>query len=165
MDELVAVIGVDPGGTTGVGVITLTEDAFHLEETFQFTDQDTAWVEVQAVVNKYDQLGYEVHLVVERFDKRPGIINPDYSAKFVERDIDNNVDGYYTAFKQIPAEAKNFIKEAKNNQGKGDALKRFGMYEPGKKHARDALRHAITYAVVRLKHHPLILRGWPKPND
>lgn len=148
-----------------MGVITLTEESFKLEETFQFTDQNSAWMEVQSAISKYTQLGYEVHLVVEQFDKRPGIINPDYSAKFVERDIDNNVAGYHTKFKQIPAEAKNFIKEAKTNNGKGDALKRFGMYEPGKKHARDALRHVITYAVVRLKHRPLILRGWPKPNE
>lgn len=106
--------------------------------------------------------GYEVHLVMEQFDKRPGIINPDYSAKFVERDIDNNVAGYHFKEKQIPAMAKNFIKEARRSNGQGDGLKRFGLYQTGLKHSNDSLRHAVTYAVVKLKHEPLILRGWPK---
>lgn len=157
-----AIVGVDPGGTTGANVLLLTETGYELAEAHQFKDDATAWREVQGLVTKYKALGHEVHLVVEQFDKRPGIINPDYSAKYVERDIDNNVSGYDVMHKQIPAEAKNFIKEARKNGGVGDALKRFGLFQTSMKHANDSLRHSVTYAVVRLKHRPLILRGWPK---
>lgn len=159
----VSIIGVDPGGTTGACWIRLHEDSYQLVGAYQFNDSDTAWREVQRLIDNaaYD----EVHLVIEQFDKRPGIINPDYSAKFVERDIDNNVTGYDVKYKQIPAEAKNLIKEAKRNNGRGDALKRFGLYQTAMKHANDSLRHALTYAVVQLKHMPTILKGWPKPND
>lgn len=165
MTDEVVVIGVDPGGTTGCCAILLSPDNYKLAGAWQFTDQDTAHKCVQERVSHYKAAGYEVHLVIEQFDKRPGVINPDYSAKFVERDIDNNVRGYDVLHKQIPAEAKNFIKPAPKNRGKGDALKRFGLYQTALKHANDSLRHAITYAVVRLKHKPLITKGWPKPND
>lgn len=158
----ISVIGVDPGGTTGACVLLLSRDAYKLESVHQFKDDATAWQDVQGLVTRCHESGYEVHLVIEQFDKRPGIINPDYSAKYVERDIDNNVSGYDVKKKQIPAEAKNFIKEARRSNGKGDGLKRFGFYQTAFKHANDSLRHAVTYSVVRLKHRPLILKGWPK---
>lgn len=161
----IAVIGVDPGGTTGACVLLLAEQGWHLDQSRQFTDQGEAWKDVQELVSHYAAAGYEVHLVVEQFDKRPGIINPDYSAKYVEKNIDSFVAGFHTKYKQIPAEAKNFIREARSNNGRGDALKRFDMYPVGQKHARDAIRHALTYAVVQLKHRPLTLKGWPKPID
>lgn len=162
MDFPTAIIGVDPGGTTGACVLLIGDQGYELGGAFQFSDDATAWQDVQLLVTHYKAAGHEVHLVVEQFDKRPGVINPDYSAKFVERDIDNNVAGYDFKRKQIPAEAKNFIKEARKNGGQGDALKRFDLYQSGLKHANDSLRHAVTYAVVRLKHRPLILKGWPK---
>lgn len=156
----VVVIGVDPGGTTGACAILLEDDNYVLDGAWQFNDDATAWHDLQKVISHYKAAGYEVHLAIEQFDKRPGIIDPDYSAKYVERDIDNNVVGYDVKHKQTPAEAKNFVKPAKSNKGRGDGLKRFGLYQTSKKHANDALRHAVTYAVVRLKHKPLIEKGW-----
>lgn len=160
----VVVIGVDPGGTTGAAVVKLTDDSYEFLEAHQFSDERNAWAEVQALVHNYRR-AYPVHLVVEQFDKRPGIIDPDFSAKYVERDIDNNVTGFTEYYKQIPGEIKFFIREARKNNGKGDALNRWGLYQTGMKHANDAVRHVLTYAVMRLKHKPTILRGWPKPES
>ena len=157
------VVAVDPGGTTGAVEVLFEESCYELLAAHQFTDQDEAHLEVQRLISAHH---LPVHLVVERFDKRPGIISPDFSAKYVERDIDNNVGGYAVKHKQIPAEAKNMVKEPARNSGRGDGLKRFGLYSTGKmKHANDAARHAITYAVMQLKHRPITLVGWPKPKD
>ena len=157
------VVAVDPGGTTGVVEVLFEADSFHLLVAHQFTDPNKAHLEVQHIISAHD---LPVHLVVEQWDKRPGITDPDFSAKYVERDIDNNVGGYAVKHKQIPAEAKNMVKEPARNSGRGDGLKRFGLYSTGKmKHANDAARHAITYAVMQLKHLPITLVGWPKPKD
>lgn len=152
---------VDPGGTTGIAVLKLTADDVTLEETHQWTDPDTVWSKIYLLAS-YWEAGYDVELVVEQFDDRPGVVNPDYSAKYIIKDIDRYIIGYPIHY-QIVAMAKNAVKQG--GKGQEDQLKRFGMYQPGKKHARDAIRHGIAYAAGTLKHRPTIELGWPKDKD
>jgi hypothetical protein len=102
---------------------------------------------------------YEVVFVIEQFDKRPGIADPDLTPKYIIRDIENNLP-HRTFEWQIPAQAKNLVKPA--TKGVPDGLKRFGWYKVGMGHANDASRHVIVFLVEKIKHMPTILLGWPK---
>jgi len=160
----VIVVAVDPGITTGIAVFKFSDDDAEYLEHHQWEDPDTAWRVIHNLVH-YWQAGYDTILVVEQFDKRPGIINPDFTPKYIGRDIANNIDDVEIVW-QIPGAAMNLVKpvSAKGNKG-GDHLKRFGWYLRSNVHANDAARHAIVYAVDVLHHMPTILRGWPKPKD
>lgn len=155
----IVVIGVDPGGTTGVAVFGLTEKTIEYLEHYQWGDQDTVWQDIHALVHTWQAKGFTVVLVVEQFDKRPGIINPDFSAKYITRDITNNIHDVEIVW-QLPAQAKTLVPQPKN--GRPDALKRFGWYSTSNRHANDAVRHVIVYATEKLRHLPTVLIGWPK---
>lgn len=130
----------------------------------QWEDPDTACYELKRLADKYHEEGYEVVLVGEQFDKRPGVINPDYTAKYVNRDVENTIFDYEIVW-QVPAAAKNLVKySAKAHDGR-DGLHRFGFYLIGRRHANDATRHALVYAVEKLKHKATILLGWPRKDD
>lgn len=159
----VVVIGVDPGGTTGVCDMLFTEDSVELLAEGQWGEPDDVWKLLRARAHKYRKQGYRVVIVVEQFDKRPGVVNPDFTPKFIIRDIDLHLTDYYIKY-QIPAAAKNLVKPAKRNGGP-DHLKRFGWYSTNSPHANDAKRHVIVYGVESLRHMPLILAGWPKPKE
>lgn len=158
------VVAVDPGGTTGWAVFLFSPNDVEYVEHGHWGDPDQVWHDILSTLERYRSLGYRVTLVVEQFDKRPGIVNPDFTPKFVSRDIVNNIHGYDIVW-QIPAAAMNLVKPAgKRNKGP-DQLKRFGWYHTNSVHANDAARHAIVYAVEKLKHKPTILRGWPRKDD
>lgn len=152
-------IGLDPGGTTGVALFKFTEDSVTYLDSAQWGDPDNVWKQVKAVAEKLRAQGENVILVIEQFDKRPGIVNPDFTPKYINRDIDNNIFDFPIVY-QIPAVAKNLVPQA--TRGRSDALRRFGWYLVSNRHANDAARHVITFAVTQLKHMPTILKGWPK---
>lgn len=154
------VIGVDPGVTTGVAVFGFTEDTVEYIEHFQWPDPDIAYQQLDDLAKSYQAKGFRTILVVEQFDKRPGVINPDFTPKFICRDIDNHLQHHEVVY-QIPAVAKNLVKQPR--RGGTDGLRRFGWYTASNRHANDAVRHVIVYAVRELKHLPTILRGWPRP--
>lgn len=158
------VVAVDPGGTTGVAVFGFTEETVEYIEHFQWGDPDYVWREIHKLVHKWQAKGFRVVLVVEQFDKRPGIINPDFTPKYIGRDIKNNIDDVEIVW-QIPSVAMNLVRPPGKRHKGADQLKRFGWYKTVNTHANDAARHAIVYAVETLKHMPTILRGWPKPKD
>lgn len=159
----VVVIGVDPGVTTGLSVFLFTEERVELLEYHQLPDPDFVWIEILRFI-RYWQAGYRVVLVVEQFDKRPGVVNPDFTPKFINRDIENNIANVEIVW-QIPAAAKNLVRPpGRTNRGL-DHLKKFGWYHKAQGHSNDATRHVIVYGVEKLKHRPLIQLGWPKPKE
>lgn len=158
----IIVIAVDPGVTTGIAVFKFTEEAVEYLDSYQWGDPDYVWIQIQSLAHAWMVREKHVVLVVEQFDKRPGIINPDFTPKFINRDIENNILDVEIVW-QIPGAAMNLVRPpGKKNKGP-DQLKRFGWYKTNNTHANDAVRHAIVYGVDKLKHMPLILRGWPKP--
>lgn len=159
----VVVIGVDPGGTTGVCDMLFTEDSVEVLDTDQWGEPNDVWKELRLRAVKYRKMGYRVVLVVEQFDKRPGVVNPDFTPKYINRDIENNLSDFDIKW-QVPAAAKNLVKPARKGGGV-DGLKRFGWYKMKSPHSNDATRHVIVYGVESLRHMPLILKGWPKPKD
>lgn len=158
----VIVVAVDPGGTTGVCVMEFQEGAVEVLETHQFPDSNSVWREIQEIAQRFDTGSNRVVIVVEQFDKRPGVVNPDFTPKYVCRDIENNIHDFEIVW-QIPAQAMTLVRPPSKNYHGPDQLKRFGWYKTSSVHSNDATRHAIVYGVETLKHRPLILRGWPKP--
>jgi hypothetical protein len=154
-------IGVDPGGTTGVAVYLITEDNPPLLfETFQWGEPNEVWIKLEELAVKYeDENHHPVVFIVEQFDKRPGVADPDFTSKFIINDIDRYL-GHRTVVYQIVSAAKNLVKPA--TKGRPDGLKRFGYYQVNMGHANDASRHVIMFLVETLKHRPTILKGWPK---
>lgn len=157
------VIGVDPGGTTGISVVGVEADKpASIIETRQWPNDynPATWQKLQSLAHHYRALyDLPVVLVIEQFDKRPGVIDPDYSAMYINKDIVEYIHEYPIVW-QIPAAAKNLIKPAR--KGKADQLKRFGWYQVSHRHANDASRHVLVYLVEKVKHRPTILKGWPK---
>jgi hypothetical protein len=153
----VTVIGVDPGATTGIAEYIVRDNGAEQTYVGQWTDPDAV---AQDLIVRAKASKYPVVFVVERFDNRPGVVNPDFTPKFVIRDIKRWVEPAYTVVWQTPSQAKNLVKPP--HVGKPDGLKRFGYYVVGKRHANDASRHVIVFLVEQLKHMPTILKGWPK---
>lgn len=162
IDYPVIVVAVDPGVTTGVCVMLFEENEVDLLETHQFVDPNGVWREIQELAHGYDTGIHKVVIVVEQFDKRPGVVNPDFTPKYVCRDIENNIHDFEIAW-QIPSQAMTLVRPG-SKRGP-DQLKRFGWYKTSSVHSNDATRHAIVYGVETLRHMPLILKGWPKPED
>lgn len=156
----VIVVAVDPGVTTGICVMEFQTDSVEVLETHQFVDPNGVWREIQELAQRLATRGHRVVIVVEQFDKRPGVVNPDFTPKYVSRDIENNIHDFEIVW-QIPAQAMTLVRPG-SKRGP-DQLKRFGWYKTSSVHSNDATRHAIVYGVETLKHRPLILRGWPKP--
>lgn len=154
------VVGVDPGGTTGISTFMVEEGSATQIDFAQWDNDGQIWRKlVNYAADLEEKTSYPVVLVVEQFDKRPGIIDPDYSAMYITQDIEANITEYPVIW-QIPAAAKNLIKPA--GKGRADQLKRFGLYHPNNRHANDATRHVLVYLVEKIKHRPTILKGWPK---
>lgn len=160
-----ALIGVDPGVTTGWAILKLSDPDSEpvLLDCGQWVEQWDVWKTLDAKAQLLEELGFNVILVVEQFDQRPGIVNPDMTPKYINNDIENNLVGKWEVVWQIPAMAKTLVPQAK--RGVPDALKRFGWYQTSHRHANDAIRHVITHATHKLRHMPLIRRGWPEPKE
>lgn len=158
IDYPFVLIAVDPGGTTGIAVYNVTEESASPIKFEQWGDPDNVWRELQKLADEYENSGSEVIIVIEQWDKRPGIASPDFTPMFIIKDIKRNLD--YNIIWQTVSQAKNLVKPATN--GAPDGLKRFGWYQPGMRHANDASRHAILFLTETIKHMPTILRGWPK---
>jgi hypothetical protein len=156
-------IGVDPGGTSGIAVYDVPsadEPARHVGYE-QWSDSWTIASQLLALKSKIQKQrpGVQVVFVVEQFDNRPGIVDPDLTPKYIIRDIDRDMANEQV-FYQTPSQAKNLVKPA--HRGTPDGLKRFGWYKVGMGHANDASRHVIVFLVEKLHHMPTITKGWPK---
>lgn len=166
-DELLVpslVLSIDPGVTTGFTLMRFGKSDVELVETGQWGDPDRVWRTIRDYGrNARTHYNLPLYLVIEQFDKRPGVVNPDFTPKYISRDIENNIfDIPY--FWQIPAAAMNLVKPGRT--GQRDQLHRFSnWYKKKNVHGNDATRHAIVFGVEKLKHRPLIELGWPKPKD
>lgn len=158
------VVAADPGVTTGIAIFYFGPNNCQYLFHEQYGDPDTAWKRLHDLVHQAQEMypEDEVILVVEQFDKRPGVVHPDFTPKYITRDIEINITDVEIVW-QIPDMAKTMVPPAR--KGTSDALKRMGWYLVSNVHANDAARHAVAYAVATRRHMPTILRGWPKPKD
>lgn len=166
LDYPMVLIGVDPGGTTGIAVydVPSPDELPRLAGYYQWADSWTIAAQLMALKSKVQKQrpDAQVAFVVEQFDNRPGIVDPDFTPKYIIRDIDRDMANEQV-FYQTPSQAKNLVKPA--HRGTPDGLKRFGWYQVGMGHANDASRHVIVFLVEKLHHMPTILKGWPRRDN
>ena len=165
LDYPMVAIGIDPGVTTGVAVFVLPgeNEPAQLVENLQWGEPEKVWDKMLSLKHRYKVQGFKhIVFVIEQFDKRPGVVDPDFTPKFIINDIERYLPTEPRVY-QTPSQAKNLVKPAKN--GVADGLKRFGWYKVGMGHSNDASRHVITFLVEKVKHMPTILKGWPRRGD
>lgn len=155
------IIAIDPGKTTGVAVLHLTDNSFELVEVDQLENPNYVWEAIYALIEKYDNLHDDVIVLCESFELRPDVAQPDETPKYIIKDLERYIQSDYTIEYQMASQAKVGIPPGKN--GRRDRLHSFGLHQRGYRHANDAIRHALVYAIERLRHRPLIVRGWGLP--
>lgn len=155
------IIAIDPGKTTGVAVLHLTDDSFELVDVFQWGDPDNVWEKIAMLFQEYDQDHDDVVFLCESFELRPDVAMPDETPKYIIKDLNRYVEPTYPIEYQMASQAKVGIPPGKN--GRRDRLHSFGLSQRGMRHANDAIRHCLVYAIEKLRHRPLIVRGWGLP--
>ena len=161
------VIALDPGGTTGWAMWQDTK----FPGTFEGRDEKV-WEHFTC-----GQIGPEEHheelyellermqthkfiVICESFEFRQSdnhregtvLISREYigvAKLFTKRRGGLNLQVHYVS--QSPSQAKGFVSDEK--------LKAMGLYVPGQRHARDALKHLVYY-LVNKKHMHQLIKPW-----
>ncbi len=158
-------IGIDPGVTTGVCALNLEKEFFELDGTWQLGNPDAVYEDLEDLIAGYELVYGEEDVLVlcESFEIRPDVIDPDETPKYIIKDLDRYVAPQRgERFKyRMASQAKTGVPPARN--GRQDRLKAFGLYQTGQRHANDAIRHCVSYALDKLHYAPLIKAGWGAP--
>lgn len=155
------IIGIDPGKTTGIAVLHLTDKDFSVVEAIQDEDPDYVWEPILELLDKYTRLHDDVTILCESFELRPDVINPDETPKYIIKDLERYVEPHHEIIYQLASQAKVGVPPGRT--GQRDRLHAFGLYQRGMRHTNDALRHCIAYAIETIRHRPLIIKGWGLP--
>ena len=155
------IIAIDPGKTTGVAILNLTDKEFHLVEVAQLEDPDNVWKDLGELIKYYHEKHDDVVVLCESFELRPDVAQPDETPKYIIKDLERWVEPTYPIEYQMASQAKVGIPPGRN--GRRDRLHSFGLHQRGYRHANDAIRHALIFAIDKVRHKPLIYRGWGKP--
>lgn len=159
MDKVI--IAIDPGKVTGVAKLRLTDDDFKLIGKWELTDPDTVWEPIKQIIEEAKKRHDDVTVLCESFELRPDVAQPDETPKYIIKDLDRYVAPTYPIEYQMASQAKVGIPPGRN--GRRDRLHSFGLHQRGYRHANDAIRHCLVYAIDKLRHRPLIVRGWGMP--
>lgn len=155
------IIAIDPGKTTGIAVLHLTDNSFELVEVEQLPDPDIVWKPIYDMLNQYHNMHEDVVVLCESFELRPDVAQPDETPKYIIKDLERYVEPTYPIEYQMASQAKVGIPPGR--KGMRDRLHSFGLHQRGYRHANDAIRHCLVYAIEKLRHRPLIVRGWGLP--
>ncbi len=159
MEKLI--VAIDPGGTTGIAVMKLTDTAYDLLEVHQWKDPDYVWQEILALLNRYAEEFEDLYVICESFEVRPDVLDPDETPKYIIKDLERYVHPVHEINYQQASMAKVGVPPAKG--GRPDRLKAFNLYQRGMRHTNDAVRHIVAYAISKLRYRPLIIAGWGLP--
>lgn len=146
-DRLTCVVGIDPGETTGIAIFI---DG-NLSATYQIDhrshkDIGTAAQEIGLVLFNYQP----THVIVEDYRvykwKTSSHANSDlFTSRLIGSLEYVCSSNSYPMTKQMASIAKGFMTDSK--------LKSWGFWIKGKRHTRDAIRHAATYLMFEAKKH------------
>lgn len=152
------VIGIDPGGTTGLFTVTVNENGY--ATTPAQIGPTEHHLELYNIIENTSAQFDDTYIVCESFlyrnDSRPGLVLISREYIGVAKLACERFRGCHYV-EQSPAQAKGFVD---NNR-----LKKLGFYTPNMRHAMDAARHA-TYFLVNNKEAPqdmripLLQKGW-----
>lgn len=155
------IIAIDPGKTTGVAKLRLTDKDFKLTGKWEFPDPDTVWEPIKQVIEEAKKQDEDVTVLCESFELRPDVAQPDETPKYIIKDLNRYVEPEHEIEYQMASQAKVGVPPGRN--GRRDRLHSFGLHQRGYRHANDAIRHALVYAIEKLRHRPLIVKGWGLP--
>lgn len=159
MDKVI--IAIDPGKVTGVAKLRLTDKDFKLIGTWELQDPDTVWEPLKQIIEVAKEKHDDVVVLCESFELRPDVAQPDETPKYIIKDLERYVEPYHPIEYQMASQAKVGVPPGRS--GRADRLHSFGLHQRGSRHANDAIRHCLVYAIERLRHRPLIVRGWGTP--
>lgn len=155
------IIAIDPGKTTGVAYMHLTDTDFKLCQVWQLEDPDYVWESLHTIIGDIYDSYDDVTILCESFELRPDVAQPDETPKYIIKDLERYVAPEFPIEYQMASQAKVGIPPGKN--GRRDRLYAFGLYQRAQRHANDAIRHILVYAIEKLRHRPLIIKGWGLP--
>lgn len=141
-------LSLDPGGTTGFAIINYGRTQAPIVERFgQITDGLDGFIKWYDINGRYDWS----FVVCESFILRPGVHGADITPAYVIGALAALEAAHDCTVAYQPPSQKKLCDD--------DVLKRMGMYQPGKPHANDAIRHGIIY-LRNQKHLPTLKLGW-----
>lgn len=155
------IIAIDPGKTTGVAYMYINDTTYQLRQVWQLEDPDYVWEELYGIIERAHDMYDDVLVLCESFELRPDVAQPDETPKYIIKDLERYVAPEFPIEYQMASQAKVGIPPGKN--GRRDRLKAFGLFQSGQRHANDAIRHILVYAIEKLRHRPLIIKGWGLP--
>jgi hypothetical protein len=163
---LVYAMGIDPGVTTGIGIIGVHERTIYRDypgrisyfESFSVTGNFTSQViTIMQVAAEF----YPLALICESFTSKKVISTQEYlSPVKVGARIEMCAETHYTLapfFWQSP--------ELALATATDERLKLWGLYEPGPDHPKDGTRHAITFIRRAKQDTDLRDKAWGPPPD
>ena len=139
---------LDPGGTTGVAMLAYDDFTYKVIRTWQIKNGlqgflDFHWDELEDMVIQ--------QIICESFDRREGVHGGDLSPVYIIGALEAL---YPKALVEIV-----YQKPSQKSLCGDDRLRKLGLYESGRPHANDAVRHGIIY--LRNKKHATVLKeGW-----
>lgn len=141
-------LSIDPGGTTGMSLIEYDKDAFNIERTWQIQNGLKGFLDWH-----WDELDtHQIDLIVcEDFTLRGGIKGVDITPAYVI----GALEALY------PSERIEYQSPSMKSLCDNDRLKKMGIYETGRQHSMDAVRHGIIY-LRNIKHKGVLQTGWEK---
>lgn len=148
MTATTTILGLDPGGTTGVSLLSF--GISNEPKVISFTQVPDG---LKGFLSWYHSTTHNWDFVVcESFTLRPGVHGADITPTYIIGALEA-LEQYRTkVYYQAPSQKK---------LCDDDALKRLGVYQPGFPHATDAIRHSIIY-LRNAKHIPTLKKGWPE---
>lgn len=140
------ILAIDPGGTTGIAIISFSDDLAPVVSHYEQVPDGLAGF-IKWYKNNWS-LGWDI-IVCENFTLRQSVKFPDLSPVYIIgalEALEPNIEIIY----QSPAQ-KHLCDDKR--------LKIMDMHKPGNGHANDAIRHAIIY-LRNKKHLPTLMLGW-----
>lgn len=141
------ILSLDPGGTTGYAISTVAPDMpIDIERSGQIKNGLKGFLDFHWDV--LEDIEFDA-IICENFELREGIYGADLSPVY----IIGALEALYPItpiLYQAPYQ-KPLVDD--------DRLKKLYLYEPGKPHRNDAVRHAVIY-LRNQKHIPTLTAGW-----
>lgn len=170
MPKTFSVFAVDPGETTGWALLTVSAACLLDRRTSLFEDlefdcgQVTGSEDIQAVELGEMLWQFRGPVIIEDFILRQfrqdrSLLAPIRLTAKLEYEI-------YISNEQRGNTGKQRVKKQQPSLAKTTAtderLKEWGLWEVGAPHARDAIRHAVTFLRRAKTDRKLLLWGWPE---
>lgn len=144
------ILCIDPGGTSGVAIFSVTQESpAVLEDHFQIANGTKGFVDFY----KENESKYNWDTIVcESFTLRTGVKFPDLTPVYIIGALEALVSEGIEVVFQSPSQ-KSLCDD--------DRLKLIDLHKRGQGHANDAIRHGIIY-LRNIRHMPTIEKTWPR---